>query len=157
MLKKIVLSIATLSVLSMTACQDTGPKQTVGTLGGAALGGLAGAQFGKGTGQLVGVGVGALLGGLVGSEVGRSLDNADRAAANRATTQSLNSGRVGDSIRWNNPNSGNSGTVRTTRDGYDNDGRYCREYQHNVVVGGKTQQAYGNACRQPDGSWQVSN
>lgn len=31
---------------------------------------------------------------------------------------------------------------------------YCREYQTAIVVGGKTQPAYGTACLMPDGSWQ---
>ena len=34
-------------------------------------------------------------------------------------------------------------------------GRYCREYQTVVTVGGRAEQAYGTACRQPDGSWQI--
>ena len=32
---------------------------------------------------------------------------------------------------------------------------YCREFTQNVNVGGRTQQSYGTACRQADGSWQV--
>ena len=36
-----------------------------------------------------------------------------------------------------------------------NNDRYCREYQKNVVVGGRLQQGYGQACMQPDGNWQV--
>ncbi|MEE8203551.1 MAG: hypothetical protein V3R74_07315, partial [Alphaproteobacteria bacterium] len=31
----------------------------------------------------------------------------------------------------------------------------CREYQTTVNVGGQVEQAYGTACRQPDGSWQI--
>lgn len=34
---------------------------------------------------------------------------------------------------------------------------YCREYQRNVKINGKTQASYGTACQQPDGSWQVVN
>lgn len=37
------------------------------------------------------------------------------------------------------------------------DGRYCREYQAQVVVGGVPQPSYGTACQQPDGSWRVVN
>lgn len=37
------------------------------------------------------------------------------------------------------------------------DGRYCREYQAQVIVNGAPQQSYGTACRQPDGSWRVVN
>jgi len=34
-------------------------------------------------------------------------------------------------------------------------GRYCREFLQEVVIGGRKEQAYGTACRQPDGSWEV--
>lgn len=34
-------------------------------------------------------------------------------------------------------------------------GRYCREYQSTLTVGGTVQSGYGTACLQPDGSWQV--
>ena len=36
-------------------------------------------------------------------------------------------------------------------------GIYCREYQLTAPAGGRTGQAHGSACRQPDGSWRVSN
>lgn len=32
---------------------------------------------------------------------------------------------------------------------------YCREFTKIVQVGGQTQSAYGTACYQPDGSWQI--
>jgi surface antigen len=35
-------------------------------------------------------------------------------------------------------------------------GQYCREYQQTIVVGGQSQSAYGTACRQPDGSWKIT-
>lgn len=35
------------------------------------------------------------------------------------------------------------------------DGRYCREYQAKVMVSGRLQDSYGQACRQPDGSWEI--
>ncbi|MCZ6875908.1 MAG: hypothetical protein O7G88_20660 [bacterium] len=34
-------------------------------------------------------------------------------------------------------------------------GQYCREYQQTVVIGGQEDRAFGTACRQPDGSWQI--
>jgi len=33
--------------------------------------------------------------------------------------------------------------------------QYCREYHHSVVIDGQTRQAYGHACRQPDGTWHI--
>src|SRR3954469_13569596 len=43
----------------------------VGTMGGAALGGLAGSTVGGGTGQVAGAIGGAILGGIIGSNVER--------------------------------------------------------------------------------------
>ena len=60
---------------------------------------------------------------------------------------------VGDTIYWNQ--SGASGAVSVLRDGYSASGRYCREFQQEVTIGGGTERAYGTACQQPDGSWQV--
>jgi hypothetical protein len=34
-------------------------------------------------------------------------------------------------------------------------GRYCREYQKQVWVGGTLEAAYGMACYQPDGAWEL--
>ena len=121
---------------------------------GALLGGLAGSQFGKGSGQIWGTGAGVLLGALIGSEIGASLDNADRAYMSQANSRALEA-PVGQQITWNNPQSGNRGTIVPTRDGYSGSGAYCREYQQTIIVGGKQHSAYGTACRQPDGSWQV--
>lgn len=148
---------AVMVVLFLAACANQGgPKQTGGTLIGAGLGALAGSQVGSGKGQLAAVAIGALAGAFLGSEVGKTLDAADRQAALSAQNQA-HAAPLGQTISWNNPNSGNSGTFTPTRDGTDQrTGAYCREYQTTVVVGGKTEQAYGTACRQPDGSWKVT-
>lgn len=144
-------------LLALAACQDRGQKQTFGTIAGAALGGLAGSQIGSGTGQLAAVGAGVLLGALVGGEIGKSLDRADRAMMARTTEQALETKPSGTAAVWRNPDSGNSGTI-TPRPAYQNStGRYCREYQQTVTVGGESQQGYGTACRQPDGSWRIVN
>ena len=150
------LGVAVLIVILTASCanQGRGQKETIGGLGGAAAGGLLGAQFGSGTGKLVATGAGVLIGALLGSEVGRSLDEADRVRANQAIKASYDA-PIGEQIEWNNPRSGNHGTVTPVRDGTSSSGAYCREYQQTVTVGGKTEQAYGTACRQPDGSWRI--
>ncbi len=149
-------SIAILLIaFTTTACSnDRGVKQTVGGLGGAIAGGLLGAQFGKGNGQIVAAATGAVLGGFLGSEVGRYMDDEDKRKADVAYDQAQTA-PVGQTIAWNNPDSGNSGTVTPVRDGTSTAGEYCREYQQSVVIGGKTEEAYGTACRQPDGSWEI--
>lgn len=66
----------------------------------------------------------------------------------RATTA-----RVGETIIWED--SGARGSVTTTRMGTSTSGRQCREFQQTVTIGGKTEQAWGTACLQPDGSWEI--
>ncbi|MFQ5468060.1 MAG: RT0821/Lpp0805 family surface protein [Kiloniellaceae bacterium] len=90
----------------------------------------------------------------MGSEIGRTMDEVDRQKAERAYTQATTA-PVGQTITWNNPNTGNSGTVTPTRDGTSTTGEYCREFQQTVTVGGQEQDAYGVACRKPDGSWEI--
>ena len=53
------------------------------------LGGVLGAQLGKGTGQLSAVGAGAVLGGLVGSSIGRSLAAVDKMKMHNTTQSAL--------------------------------------------------------------------
>lgn len=60
---------------------------------------------------------------------------------------------LGESIEWHD--SGMYGSVTPVRDGADGGGRYCREFQHHVTVGNRQQSAYGVACRQPDGAWEI--
>jgi len=129
-------------------------KETIGLILGGVAGGVTGAQIGKGKGRLVATGVGTLLGAIIGREIGASLDRADQVAAVAAEHQAL-SGPADCQVRWENPNTGNSGQVRLINDRTGSDGRYCREYQCIVMVGGHRETAYGRACMQPDGSWQI--
>jgi len=152
------------ATLGLSACEQGASRQggsggiskegagtVLGGIGGAALGSL----FGSGKGRLVGVAAGALAGAYLGNQVGQSLDRADRAAMERASNQAANA-PIGQQISWRNPDSGNSGTVTPVREGTNNTtGEYCREFQQNVTIGGKTEQAFGTACRQPDGSWHI--
>lgn len=154
-LSKSIALAAMLAFAGACAPQDRyGPKQTVGTLGGAALGGLLGSQFGGGAGKAVATAAGVFIGALVGSEVGRSLDRADRAYA-RAAVNQAQTAPIGETITWDNPRSGNSGAITPVREGTSASGQYCREFQQTITVGGKRQQGYGIACRQPDGTWRI--
>ncbi|MSO65095.1 MAG: glycine zipper 2TM domain-containing protein [Alphaproteobacteria bacterium] len=141
--------------LALVACEGVGQKQGVGTVLGGVGGAVAGAQFGKGKGQLASTAAGALLGALLGGEVGKSLDQADRLTMERTTNQALESGRIGAASEWRNPDSGNSGTITPTRTYQKAGGEYCREFTQTVSVGGKSEQAFGMACRQPDGTWKI--
>jgi len=156
-MKKFALMMMAVALFGMTACETLegrGDKELVGGASGAVIGGILGSHVGDGSGQRWATGAGVLLGALLGSEVGRSLDKADMAYAQKANSQA-HVAPVGETITWNNPDSGNYGSVTPTRDGYSSSGRYCREYQQTVVVGGREEDAYGTACQQPDGSWEI--
>ncbi len=75
----------------------------------------------------------------------------------RTSQKALERNRSGQSSGWSNPDSGHRGTVTPTRTYQTAAGRPCREYQQTVTIDGKTERAYGRACRQPDGSWKIAN
>lgn len=60
---------------------------------------------------------------------------------------------VDETIVWDDGSA--SGSVKTTRIGTSTTGRQCREFQQSISIGGKTEQAYGTACLQLDGSWEI--
>lgn len=156
-MRKLALTLMVASVFGLTACetmQGAGNKEMIGTGGGAIVGGILGSKVGGGSGQLWATGAGALIGALVGNEIGKSLDRADQLAMSNAVAKAQTA-PVGEPITWNNPDSGNHGKIVTTKDGYSASGRYCREFQQTVYIGGKEESAYGTACQQPDGSWQI--
>ncbi len=145
------------SVLMLSACaQDQGAKETGGTIIGGIGGALLGSMIGKGKGNMAAIAVGTLAGAMIGRNVGKSLDEADRAAIDRAEDRATTA-EMGEEITWNNPDSGNRGSVTPVRDGKDSKGRYCREFKQTIEIGGRLEEGYGTACRRPDGSWQIMN
>ncbi|MCR9257196.1 MAG: RT0821/Lpp0805 family surface protein [Alphaproteobacteria bacterium] len=149
-------ALAAVLALGLAGCAQNGAKENVGGLLGAAAGGLAGSKIGTGSGQLAAVAIGALLGGLAGQSIGRQMDENDRFKAQQAMS-SATQAPIGQTITWRNPDTENSGTVTAVREGDDSQGRYCREFQQTVTIGGRTEEAYGVACRQPDGTWEIQN
>jgi len=157
-LRRITPAMALLVVAGMglAACDNnTGPKQTFGTLGGAALGGLAGSQIGGGKGQLAATAAGVLIGAFLGNEVGSSLDKADRAYMQNTTVRTLETAPAGETVPWHNPDSGNQGTVTVQKTYERAPGQYCREFRQTVEIDGKTELLDGTACRQSDGTWRM--
>lgn len=153
-MRNLVLLILVMPFFLAGCEQGAGNKQRLGTGVGAVLGGVAGSQLGSGSGRLWATGAGTLLGALAGSEIGKSLDRADRVYMARANDQAKEA-PIGETISWNNPERDTRGSVTPVRDGYSQNGRYCREFQQVVVIGGREQEAYGTACQQPDGSWEI--
>ncbi len=143
------------SALALGGCTTTGSEnETFGTLLGAAAGAWAGSSIGKGDGRIIATAAGTMLGATIGNGVGRSMDELDRMKAGQAQQYAYGA-PIGETIVWNNPDSGNYGNITSVRDGYTDSGRYCREFQTEVTVDGRPENGFGTACRQEDGSWRI--
>lgn len=155
---KKTLSAAIVAVLALatSGCAGSGvSKETTGAVLGGVGGGVIGSQIGKGKGRTIATIAGTVLGALVGGAIGKQLDERDKLLMSQRTQSSLETSPSGRTSEWRNPDSGHSGTI-TPQPAYKTErGQYCREFQQTVTVGGKTERAYGTACRQPDGSWKI--
>ncbi|CAM3036584.1 RT0821/Lpp0805 family surface protein [Legionella worsleiensis] len=147
-MKKITVASLTLSFF-LVGCAPIN-NEGVGTITGGVVGGLLGSQFGGGSGKVMAAAGGALLGAYLGGQIGKTMDRQDRLEMQRA----LETAPTGRAVVWSNPDNGNRYTVQPTRTYYQAQ-QPCREYITKALIGGKTQQIYGKACRQGDGSWRV--
>ncbi len=153
-------AVVLLAAFPALACQTLAdstrenPKAVLGSLGGAAAGAGIAALAGGGAGWIV---ASALAGGLLGGAIGHHLDNKDKQMAAQAAATAFENNRTGQGSAWKNPDSGNSGSVTPTKTYQAPGGQYCREYRQDIVVGSEKHQAYGTACRQPDGSWKIES
>lgn len=130
-------------------------KSDIGTGLGAATGAVIGSSFGRGNGRVVGGVLGALAGAGLGSSIGSSLDRADMTYYDRTAQRAFETGQPGQTLPWRNTETGNSGSITPKRYYQTDEGRYCREFNQKINVGGKTETGYGTACRQEDGSWEI--
>jgi surface antigen len=146
-----------LLALLLAGCYTTGgpgPKATLGGMGGAAVGGLLAAGAGGNAPVIAGA---TILGGLLGAAIGDHLDAVDRQRAYETAQYALETAPTGSSSTWQNPDSGNYGTFTPTDTYRTTSGQYCREYEQTIYIDGSPRQAYGTACRLPDGTWRIVN
>lgn len=146
-MKKIALILLSFP-LFLASCAAN--NEDVGTATGTVIGGLIGSQFGGGSGRVAATAGGALIGAYVGNNIGRTMDKVDRLEVQRT----LETAPVGKVVSWKNPDSGNVYSVKPTKTYYASN-QPCREYTTHALIGGKSQEVYGKACRQADGSWKV--
>ena len=142
--------ISALLALTLAACSTAPSKQDQGMLIGAIAGGILGHQVGGGSGQVLATMVGTVAGAAIGGSIGRTMDDYDR----MHTSAALENVRTGVPSAWVNPDTGYEYVVTPTNT-YDAGTGPCREYTLDATIGGKTEQIYGTACRQADGSWMV--
>jgi len=149
MKKLIICTAISAMALGIVGCE---PGQNVpgSTAAGAVAGGLAGGLLFHGSGQWAGIVGGALLGGIVGNQIGQAMDRRDRMNMQSAIVRTP----VGQEATWTNTKTDTTYVVRPVKK-YRSRGRYCREFQTHITVGGQTRKGYGTACRQPDGAWKI--
>jgi surface antigen len=145
--------------LNLSSCNHWNKENTgiaVGATTGAALGGLAVASVSSAGipgigGVFPGIIAGGLIGGLIGGVIGHYMDRQDHAYMSQAIITTP----VNETASWTNTKTNTTYHVTPIRNYKTTNNQYCREYKTTVVVDDKTTQAYGTACRNPDGSWHI--
>jgi surface antigen len=151
--QKILLSILLAATVTTTGCATyQGEQEQAGMVIGGILGGVLGSEVGGGHGRTAAIIAGTLAGAAIGGAIGQNMDANDR----HRTAQTLETVRTGVPSRWHNPDTGNHYAVTPTRT-YETTTGPCREYTVDAMIGGRNEEVYGTACRQPDGSWRVQN
>lgn len=135
-------------VLWATGCAGKSKQEiggTVGTVAGAVVGSMLGDGAGRGVRELI-VAAGAIGGYLVGQQMGKYLDDQDRAKMAVAAQQALETNEI---QSWSSKESGNTGwaeIVAATRD--PRTGQKCRTVRNTLVLpDGREVEDDFQACR----------
>lgn len=112
---------------------------------GAAAGGTIGNRTASEENRAVATVIGAVVGGIVGNAIGDHIDERDRAC----TGQALELARVGQKVRWANPETGMSYVVKPTRDLADR----CREFEFRASGPAPSGPMKLKGCARPGGEW----
>jgi surface antigen len=149
-MKRLVAAIAAgaLTVSLFAGCET---REDTGAVLGGLTGAAVGSSIGHGEGRTAAIILGTLAGSMIGSKIGKQMDELDR----MRTAQALEYNRTNQTSAWHNPDTGYNYTVTPTETYQASSGQPCREFTMDADVGGKTQQVYGTACRQADGSWKI--
>lgn len=100
-------------------------------------------------------GGGVLLTAFSGGVIGGLLDTMDKRYAAEAFVKAIQNSRTGETIRWNNPNSGHSGAYTPTLAYRTEGGVYCREFTQSISVAQDFKEASGTACRRDGEKWEI--
>ncbi len=156
MFKKCV--FVSLVALLFVGCNERDTQKNLGRILGAAAGGAIGAQIGpRGSNEkVVAIVAGTLLGAWAGEQLATRLSAEDAERARRAELGAYDA-PMGQTIRWDNDESGHYGSVTPVREGRNGRGEYCREFHETVFIDGQEETAYGTACKDAYGKWQIVN
>jgi surface antigen len=89
------------------------------------------------------------------AQEGEGLEGPEQKAMTDTLQHALEFNRTRQASEWVNPDTGRSGAVVPVRTFENAQRQPCREFITTIIIGGKEEQGYGTACRQPDGSWQI--
>ncbi len=117
-----------------------GRESSTGAVPGANTGRVVGSPVEVGAGEPT---IGPVEGGLMGAEVGRSLNDADRAIALKAEYEALEYGRGGQPTEWRSSSGQVSGKV-AVGSVYQVNRLDCRDYTHSISIGGRMRVVKGH-------------
>ena len=144
-----------LAVVGASCPARAGDEAILSTGIGAALGGLFGSQIGHGGGQLFATGTGAAIGGLIGNNVGHSIEaeeshhNFSYDASSYAYAPPMTYGFYPPPPTYVAPPA--PPPIYVDQEAQ----TYCRPYSQQIIIDGQTQESYGTACLEPDGTWRI--
>lgn len=153
---RFTLALALVAALALGACESTGGvggmsrDQTIGTAGGAVVGGLAGYAI---SGGPIGTLIGAAAGGLIGNRLGNWLEGDAKQAAAQAAAKSA---ETGERVTWRKTGA----TFQTAQEGWAApaaaaytaaDGRTCRQIRQAATQGSETREDTVTLCKGASG------
>jgi len=143
-------------LVSLPLVSGCATKMETGTVVGALTGGALAYGLGQDSSNkelwtVLGIGLGA----MIGQNIGQQLDERDRMLMGQTFNHTMEKAPINSVGKWENPDSGHGGSVTPTKTYTTTEGTPCREFTQTVTIGGQTEQAYGTACRQADGSWKI--
>jgi surface antigen len=96
-----------------------------------------------------------VLGGVAGAALTQNLDCEDQSYAYRTYYDGLNARQPNRSYQWRNPRNNHYGTFNVGQYYNDPRGFNCATYSQIIYINGRPQEATGQACQQPDGTWVI--
>lgn len=86
-----------------------------------------------------------------------SLTPEDRAMNSKCIAKTMKEAPTGAVWKWNNPKSGNGGTVTPTSGAKRHAGKLCRDMVETITLkDGRTETIKARACQAKDGSWSIA-
>ena len=153
---KLCVVVAFAGALALAGCEGSNGfggmsrEQTLGSAGGAVVGGLAGYAI---SGGAVGALIGAAAGGVIGNRLGNFLEGD---AENAAALAAARSAESGEKVTWKKTGA----TFQTTQEGWAtptgaaytaSDGKTCRSIRQSATQAGQTREDTVTLCKGASG------